>query len=205
MTFTLSTFFNGPICFCGKPGEAFLRELAGWKRPEGVDYPTFRRIDWRTAAAGRSGARPTPRSDDPDDVERYHAELFLWAKGCWRGVFGPQIHAIVTRPGAEFSRRECHPFTFGYAKGAIVRLAEEASRGSDWSPPGLISSGALADVFGLFWVDEISEAIADFSEGNATLSTSLSFRTGVQCGSHDMNGYLDGTNPEPRHLLERFQ
>jgi hypothetical protein len=195
-----SEFFKECGDLCGSAGRAYIRAHQFWTRPSGVPYPTIRRVDWASAALLRRGRLPSPRSGSDEERERYRSDVFVWAHGSWMSFFGRQLDGFVSRKAEGFNGRECHPFTLGYVRGAIEQLVSFAALEEDRRLMGFMRVGAIADVFGLDWVDELDDAISDLASGRLPASSTAMFHDGAERGTSDMNRFLDGSDPDPRKL-----
>jgi hypothetical protein len=200
-----SIFFKESATLCGEPGAEFVREQTSWKRPAVISHPTIRRIDWKRAAEPWPGVAPGFPLDASEDPVAYAAELFVWARAAWRGLFASQLSAIVQAQADSFDGRECHPFTLGYVRGAIWELLEHASVEESWQHSAFVAIGATADVCGVEWVDDIEDAIDDLKGCGLPPASRLAFQDGARRGIEDMEYYLAGTDLEPWGLAEWFE
>jgi hypothetical protein len=200
-----SEYFKESVSLCGEPGAEFVREQAAWTRPALVNHPTIRRIDWNGAAEPWPGRPPERPLEASDGQTEYNAEIFVWARSLWRGFFAPQLGAIVPWRDTSFDARECHPFTFGYVRGALWELVGQAGIGESGSLTAFVALAATADLFGLEWIDDIERAIDDLNSYAIAQERRLAFLEGARRGIEEMENYLSGTDLEPRGLVEWFE
>lgn len=203
--FSPSQLLKKSASCCGEPGESCVGALTAWVRPAGVEHPTIRRIGWNPAIRLWPGSAPQRRSGTQAEVARHREELFAWAHAAWRAFFGPQLAAIVSLQRGEFDRRECHPYILGYVRGAIEQLVDASKFGHDLILASYIRIAALADVFGLDWVDHLDDEISDLGCGRLAPASTEAFEDGIEIGMSEMQSYLEGRKLEPKLLLVWFE
>jgi hypothetical protein len=200
-----SIFFRQSAAYCGASGRAFVRAAEEWRIPSGVLHPTIRRVDWASLAGAAPGVFPPMRSDSAEDLERNRAELFAWAEAAWRGGLAPQLESMLLELRDDWDGRECHPFTFGYVRGAVEQIVDAAAMGDRPIIPGFVRVAAIVDVWGLEWLDEIDEAISELASGRLGERDLRAFHEGAELGMTDMERFLEGSEAAPRGLIAWFE
>lgn len=198
--FVPSDYLKRSVSHCGAPARAFLKGVEERGGPPGILHPTIRRIDWRAAVEDHECKVPSPGSDLVEDLERNRAEVVAWAIAAWRGCLAPQLEEIVRAAGSDRDGRECHPYAFGYVRGVAEALVDAGALGDRPVLRGFVRIGALVDVWGLDWVDDIDEAISELAAGRHGEDDMRDFHEGADDGMAEMERCLGGVGPAPRKL-----